>query len=213
MFMQERSGDKRKSEHLIDFLAKDWVCSNKYNNYAHNRRSLNISKNKILDVNGDKAQITIDYAAGIGIFLITVTFVFQFMYALFLPFQSGPDEVSLAADRIATVIVERMLTLDNAMTSNVIDERKLIYFNNIKLNQSNATVYLGTLRELGLLSDENVFDLNITVANITTPNNFIYKSGPQLPDTADIGQTKRLIYIVNPSTGYNATAYFSVRVW
>ncbi len=164
-------------------------------------------------MNGDKAQTTIDFLAGISIFLITVTFVFQFMYALFLPFQSGSDEVSLAADRVATVIVERMLTLDNALTSNVIDQRKLIYFNNTKLNQSNVTVYQDTLHELGLLSDENVFDLNITVSNITTPNNLTYRSGPQLPDTADIGQTKRLVIIVNPSTGYNMTAYFSVRVW
>lgn len=164
-------------------------------------------------MNGDKAQITIDFTVGIGIFLITVAFVFQFIYALFLPFNSGADEVSLAADRIATVIVERMLSLDNAMTSNVIDQRKLIYFNDTKLNYSNISVYQDTLRELGLLSDENVFDLNITVANITTPGNLTYRSGPQLPDNADIGQTKRLVFIVNPSTGYNVTAYFSVRVW
>ncbi|MCE8422775.1 MAG: hypothetical protein J5U17_10890 [Candidatus Methanoperedens sp.] len=164
-------------------------------------------------MNGDRGQMTIDYVAGVGIFLITVSFVFQFMYALFLPFQSGADEVSLAADRAASVIVERMLPLDNAMTSNVIDQRKLIYFNDTKLNGSNVPVYQDTLRELALFSDENVFDLNISVANITTPDKVTYRSGPELPDNADIGQTKRLVYIVNPSTGYNVTAYFSVRVW
>lgn len=164
-------------------------------------------------MNGDKGQITIDYVAGIGIFLITVTFVFQFMYVLFLPFQSGADEVSLASDRASTVLVERMLTLDNAPTSNVIDQRKLIYYNYTKLNYSNEAVYQDTLRELGLFGDETVFDMNITVANITTPDNLLYRGGPQLPDNQDIGQTKRLVYIINPSTDYNTTAYFSVRVW
>lgn len=165
------------------------------------------------NMKGDRAQMTLDFAAGMGIFLISVTFIFQFMNAFFLPFQSGADEVSLASDRVSTILVERMLTLDNAMTSNVIDQRKLIYFNNTKLNHSDEMAYKDTLRELGIFSDENVFDLNISVANIITPDSPFNMSGPVLPDNADIGQTKRLVYIVNPSTGYNITAYFSVRVW
>jgi hypothetical protein len=162
-------------------------------------------------VKSDSAQITIDYIAGIGIFLLSVVFVFQFMYGLFIPFQSGSDKVTLAADRAATVLVERMLIADKPGAMNAIDQGKLYYFNNAKLNYSSQTNYTNTLREIGLFSNQTVFDLNISVAY--TNGAIMSQSGPALPDNTDIGQTKRLVLIVNPSTGYNETAIFSVRVW
>lgn len=161
----------------------------------------------------DSAQVTIDYIAGIGIFLLSVVFVFQFMYGLFIPFQSGSDKASLAADRVSTVLVERLLHADSSGELNVINQSKLYYFNNIKLNYSNQTNYTNTLREIGLFSNQTVFDLNISVANLTYPNNPMNQSGPALPDNTDIGQTKRLVLIVNSATGYNETATILVRVW
>ncbi|MDP2767502.1 MAG: hypothetical protein Q8O41_08650 [Candidatus Methanoperedens sp.] len=167
----------------------------------------------------DSAQITIDYIAGIGIFLLSVVFVFQFVYGLFIPFQSGSDKATLAADRASTVLVEQMLHADTSGALNVIDQGKLYSFNNTKLNYSNQTNYTNTLREIGLFSNQTVFDLNIMVAypNGTVMNqsgpNFPLVSGPALPDNTDIGQTKRLVLIVNSSTGYNETAILSVRVW
>ncbi len=162
---------------------------------------------------GEGAQTTIDYIAGMGIFLLAVAFVFQFMYGLFIPFQSGSEEVTLAADRASTILVERMLVADRAGAMSVIDQSKLIYFNNTKLNVSNQTSYTSTLRELGLSSDKAVFDMNISVANLTYPDKPMNQSGPELPDNLDIGQTRRFILIVNTSTGYNETAIISVRVW
>lgn len=175
--------------------------------------SLNTIKNKIKDVKGEGAQITIDYVAGMSIFLLTVAFVFQFMYGLFAPFQSGSEEVTLAADRTSTILVERMLVADRAGAMSVIDQGKLIYFNNTKLNVSNQTSYTNTLRELGLFSKESVFDMNVSVANLTYPDKPMNQSGPELPDNLDVGQTRRFVLIVNTSTGYNETAIISVRVW
>ncbi|MCZ7381304.1 MAG: hypothetical protein O8C64_07010 [Candidatus Methanoperedens sp.] len=161
----------------------------------------------------DSAQVTIDYITGIGIFLLAVIFVFQFVYGLFLPFQSGSDKATLAADRAGTVLVERMLHADKASELNVIDQGKLYYFNNTRLNYSNQNNYNAALREIGLFSNESVFDMNVTVANLTYLNKPINQSGPALSETTDIGQTKRLVLIVNSSTGYNETAILSVRVW
>ncbi|MDO9098145.1 MAG: hypothetical protein Q7U60_08490 [Candidatus Methanoperedens sp.] len=173
--------------------------------------SLNTIEDEIEFVKSDSAQITIDYIAGIGIFLLSVFFVFQFMYGLFIPFQSGSDKVTLSADRAATVLVERMLVADKPGAMNAIDQGKLYYFNNARLNYSNQTNYTNTLREIGLFSNQTVFDLNITVAY--TNSTVMNQSGPALPDNTDVGQTKRLVLIVNSSTGYNETAIFSVRVW
>jgi hypothetical protein len=168
---------------------------------------------KPVDKNDNCAQITIDYIAGMGIFLIAVAFVFQFIYGLFLPFQSSSDEVTLAADRASIVIVERMLVPDRYENSNVIDEGKLAYLNNTKLNSKlNPQNYIDTLREVGLLSKETyTFDMNISVVKLdgTTRN----QSGPSIPEKANIGQTRRLVMIVNSSTGYNETVTLSVRVW
>lgn len=165
----------------------------------------------------DSAQVTIDYITGIGIFLLAVIFVFQFVYGLFVPFQSGSDKATLAADRAGTVLVERLLHADKASELNVIDQRKLYDFNNTRLNDSNKnnynSNYNAALREIGLFRNESFFDMNVTVANLTYLNKPMNQSGPALPETTDIGQTKRLILIVNSSTGYNETAILSVRVW
>lgn len=169
-------------------------------------------KKNIGCVKCDSAQISIDYIAGIGIFILAITFVFQFMFTIFAPFQSNSDEITLAADRASTIIVERLIKADRSGTLNVVDQGKLDQFNNSKLNYSNQTTYKNTLSEIGLISREMSYDLNMTVSY---PNNgtLLYKSGAALPTHTDIAQTKRFVLITNSSTGYNQTAYISVRVW
>ena len=166
---------------------------------------INFSKN-------DNAQLSIDYIAGIGIFLLSIFFVFQFIYGIFIPFQSSSDQVTLAADRAGTVLIERMLHADKSIDLNIIDQGKLYNFNT-RLNYSNQDNYTTALREIGLFSNESVFNINITVANLTYMNKPMNQSGPALSKTSDIGQIKRLVLIVNSSTGYNETAVISVRVW
>ena len=164
-------------------------------------------------VNGETGQITIDYIAGMGIFLLTVAFVFQFMYSLFLPFQSGSDDVTLAADRASTVLVERLLAADRLGGVNLIDEGKLYYLNNTRLNHMDATSYSDVLHEVGLLNGNVIYDLNISIAKFNNPNNPENQSGPPLPENLNLGQTSRMVMVVNSSTGYNETYIISVRVW
>ncbi|MFZ3384652.1 MAG: hypothetical protein WA144_12070 [Candidatus Methanoperedens sp.] len=161
----------------------------------------------------DNAQVNIDYIAGVGIFLMSVFFVFQFINSIFIPFQSSSDQVTLAADRAGTVLVERMLHADKSTELNVIDQGKLYYFNNTRFNYSNMANYNAALLEIGLSSSESSFNMNMTVAGLTDPDNPVNQSGPALPKTTDIGQIKRIVLIINPSTGYNETAILSVRVW
>ena len=155
----------------------------------------------------DCAQVTIDYIAGIGIFLLSVVFVFQFVYGLFIPFQSGSNEVTLAADRAGTVLVEQMLHAAGTTSMNVIDERKLSDFY-IELNNNETDA----LKKIGLFSDQMVFDLNVSVVNLTS-NSLINQSGQALPQNTDIGQAKRMVLIVNSTNGNQTYAFFSVRVW
>lgn len=186
--------------------------------------------------------MTIDYIAGIGIFLLSVVFVFQFVSGLFIPFQSGSDKAALAADRAATLLVEQMLHADTSGALNVIDQSKLYNFNNTQLNYSNKTSsfvpcagksmgsanYNNALCSLGLFIKQTFFDMNVTVAylngtvmnqSFTYPNGTVSDMGLPLvcgapvPENTDIAQTKRLVLIINSSSGYNQTAILSVRVW
>jgi hypothetical protein len=167
-----------------------------------------MSGNKINNVKGEGAQITIDYIAGMSIFLLAVAFVFQFMYGLFAPFQSGSDDVTLAADRASTILVERLLVADNIKAANVIDEKKLSnFFSELKNNETDA------LNDTGLFATKTVaFDLNVSVVNITS-NRLIIQGGRSLPENTDIGQTIRAVLIVNSTNGNQTYAILSVRVW
>jgi len=162
-------------------------------------------------VKNDYAQITIDYIAGMGIFLLAVFFVFQFVYGLFTPFQSSSNEITLAADRAAATLVEQLLRAGGSGELNVVDQGKLYYFINTRLNYFDEASYNSALLELGLFSNEAVFDLNVSVAY--TNGTLMNQNGPTPADNTDIGQTRRLVLLVNSSTGYNETAIISVKVW
>lgn len=164
-------------------------------------------------IQNNSAQMTIDYIAGMGIFLIGVAFVFQFIYGLFIPLQSNSEIVTLTADRASTILVERMLVPDRPQAPNVIDQGKLYYFNNTKLNsRSDPLEYNDTIHELGIASLETyTYDINISV--VTLDGTIKNQSGPDIPENINVGNTKRLVRIMNSSTGYNESAYILVRVW
>jgi len=164
-------------------------------------------------IRNNSAQMTIDYITGMGIFLIAVAFVFQFIYGLFIPLQSNSEIVTLTADRASTILVERMLVPDRPQATNVIDQGKLYYFNNTKLNsRSNPLEYNDTIHELGISSPETyTYDINISV--VTLDGTIKNQSGPDIPENINVGNTKRLVRIMNSSTGSNESAYIFVRVW
>jgi|SRR3972149_687079 len=168
-------------------------------------------------IGSERGQLAVDYIAGMSIFLLTTAFVFQFMYGLFAPFQSYSDEVTLAAEKSSTVLVERLLVADKSGSRSTVDEGKLNYFMNTRLNYSNRTEYDSALRDLGLLSNEIIFDVNVSVShtNSTLFNRSGIKNpnGPVLLENLETGTSKRFVLIVNSSTGYNETVYISVRVW
>lgn len=164
----------------------------------------------IQDMN-NSAQMTIDYVAGMGIFLLAVAFVFQFMYGLFTPFQSNSDEITLASDRASMILVDSLLAADGLRGSSVVNQSNLYYFNNTKFNQSNMTIYRNTLSELGLNSSEITYEMNFSVAGLD--GSIMNSSGLVIPENLGVGQTRRLVLIVNPSTGSKETAFISVKVW
>jgi hypothetical protein len=58
---------------------------------------------------GRRAQTTIDFAIGVGIFLIVVAFVIAFLPGVLQPFTDGGQEGSVTADRVASTLAGGML--------------------------------------------------------------------------------------------------------
>lgn len=70
-----------------------------------------------------RAQTTIDFAIGAGVFLVAIAFIIAFMPAMFSPYLDGTQEETVAADRMAGQLSkgvladpERPYLLDSACT-------------------------------------------------------------------------------------------------
>ena len=57
----------------------------------------------------NRAQTPLDFAIAMGIFLLTVTFVFTFIPSLTAPFVEGDQDKSVTADRVASHLAEGAL--------------------------------------------------------------------------------------------------------
>jgi len=69
-----------------------------------------------------RGQTTIDFAVGMGLFLVLVAFVFAFLPSLFAPFDSDSGASLVAADRSADRLVNDLLLTDPA-DPGVLDKR------------------------------------------------------------------------------------------
>lgn len=161
---------------------------------------------------GDRAQANLDYVIAITIFLMTVAYVFQFMTGLSATIQSHTDELMLASGSANTVLVDRLVAADRP---GLVDQEKLDIFINTKLNRSLLTSgkpnYELALDELGLSGGSTIFDVNVSVTYINGTT--IYRGGVAVPDETVLGQSRRLVQLVNYSTGYRETVFISMRVW
>jgi hypothetical protein len=57
----------------------------------------------------DRGQTTIDFAVGVGLFLLVVAFVVAFVPTMLEPFRGGAGAETVAADRVATDLSEGLL--------------------------------------------------------------------------------------------------------
>lgn len=152
----------------------------------------------------ESGQITIDYLVGITIFLLSLVFVFQYATGLFTPFGSSSDEVTMIADRVATIVVEDRISTGDFQTSNMVSSILMADF----LTQLD-TNYVSAQNSLGLNDTFFCYDLNVSIENSTE---VVLCAGRPLPQAGSIGQTKRIV-LVEDSSGNKQTAVMSFRVW
>lgn len=163
-------------------------------------------------------QVSLDYIAGIVIFMLAFMFLLQTLSTLFIPFQSNSDEIKSMSDRVALVLVESTDGLASSpMEPNIISITRARVLNNMMNDSSNYTYspnYDSVIKTLGLYSETTDFNLNVSLTFI---NNSVYMlngepvlyNGPIMPQDVNVAQTIRLVYI--EQTGDIAKLF--VRVW
>ncbi|WP_336021735.1 DUF7287 family protein [Halobellus salinisoli] len=158
-----------------------------------------------------RAQTTIDFAIGIGLFLLVVAFVVAFVPTIFAPFESaeGPQ----TADRIATSLSTDRLgepsdpyLLNEPCTTGLFDQ--LNGGDDAPLScQFNTSA--DTTAEL--FAFDGASDANVSIheldGGVATVNGTTLSAGPTLPETRSVTSAQRVVSIDG------GTYRLLVRVW
>lgn len=105
-----------------------------------------------------RGQTPLDFAVGMSVFLITVTFVFSFVPGMLGPFQSGPQEATVVADRVASQLVGTTLT--DGGSQYILDTGCTLAFFNDSLDDTGCGFDTDTAIADRMGTDQN---LNVTV--------------------------------------------------
>lgn len=152
-------------------------------------------------VSDTSGQTSLDFIAGIAIFITAFLFVFTFIPGMLTPFQSDSDALTMTADRVGISLVDNRLTVSST-AHNVITIGNL----NELRDKLNGPDYRATCESLGLNSTYRLYDLNITYTDM---NGNHVECGPSFPQNyTNLGQSKR---VVITDTGTIGTLY--VMVW
>ena len=178
----------------------------------------------------DDAQISLDFLIGITIFMLALLFVLTFIPKMFTPYQSNSDELTMAADKAAAVMVENILIDDQhidsssgtiVVTNSEYNPGLITYdkYDQLKDDLSADAVEVKKKLGLGYGKNDYLYDLEII---LSTPddstdslfNTPIYSDSPM--SGTNVGQSKRFVYIVKNDVGvpfYYYKAILTVRVW
>jgi hypothetical protein len=173
----------------------------------------------------NRAQITVDYIVGIGIFIAAFIFVYAFVPTIFTPFHSNSDELTMVADRVAATLVENIFAVNNSSTKlpGILDSKKIHDF-----ATSITADNMLERKRLGLNSNGNAnlaynLEIIIEMENESQPININYNEFPQ---ANNVGQSKRFVIIRRNVSDYypflnenfgdvypGRRAILTVRVW
>ena len=164
----------------------------------------------------NSGQLSLDYLIGITIFLLTFIFVFAFIPGMFSPFHSNSDEITMAADRAAAVLVENVLATGSAGNKQpcILDSATIAQFNTDLSNPSTST----QLRQSLGLNMSGTTQYNLEVVIEEQGKSAVVMNNGERPGTTNVGQSKRYALIRDQTaSGIDVypgrAAIVTVRVW
>lgn len=157
----------------------------------------------------DTGQTSLDFIAGMAIFLFTFMFVFSFIPDLLTPFASSSDELTMTADRVGITLVQNVLVDNGGNMSNVVNTTRLNKMMT-DLDPGSANYKL-TREKLGLSGTVRLYDINVTIETI---GGLKQSSGPAFPESAgNVGQSRRMAIVSPDGTETMNVTIITVRVW
>ncbi len=154
----------------------------------------------------NQGQLNIDYLAGIGIFLLTILFIFQSTYNLFIPYTTPSDEVGPMAEKTADAILKHLSEKKTTGGINVVKETNLTKFLG-ELGSGTGTEYQRWREKLGLVGDVYSYNFNVRIGT--------EEKGLPTPQVGNVGRSERVILLRNTdNSGTDGEiAVLTVRVW
>ncbi|MCG7849521.1 MAG: hypothetical protein MIO93_10145, partial [ANME-2 cluster archaeon] len=157
-------------------------------------------------------QISLDFIAGVVIFMLAFIFLFQTLTNMFVPFQTNSDEIKSVSDRVTRTMVESTKGLANSQSDvNVISIHRAEYINNLMDPSSYRTMQ----EDWGLYNGLNLYSINMSLYNtdgslyLNGTGGVVLNNGPQAPQHTNVAQTIRVVYVDVDDT----IAILHVRVW
>jgi len=183
------------------------------NKTTSKRRSDSTKKHKFFPFCDTHGQISLDFIAGVVIFMFAFIFIFQTLTNMFVPFQTNSDEIKSVSDRVTKTMVESTKGLANSQSDeNVISINRAEYINNLMDNPSS---YRTMQEDQGLYNGLNLYSINMSLYNtsgslyLNGTGGVVLNNGPQVPQSTNVAQTIRVVYVDVDDT----IAILHVRVW
>lgn len=116
-----------------------------------------------------RAQTTLDFAIGVAVFIVTVSFVLAFVPGMFQPFTGSSQENTVAGDRIATDLATSLLvesTHDDSLKAYVLNRTCTTAFFDTGTSPPSGCAYDGTTLA-GRVGIDSSQPLNVTIRRDT----------------------------------------------
>jgi hypothetical protein len=183
------------------------------NKTTSKHRSYCTKKCKVFPFVDTRGQISLDFIAGVVIFMVTFFFVFQTLSNMFIPFQTNSDEIKSVSDRVTKTMVENTRGLASSQSDvNIISLSRAEYMNNLLDNTSS---YRTMQEDFGLYSNSNIYNINMSLYStdgslyLNGTNGVVLNNGPLVPQRTNVAQTIRVVYV----DADDRIALLHVRVW
>ena len=146
-----------------------------------------------------RGQTTIDFATGIGLFVLVAAFVVAFVPGIFVPFDGGSDVG--AADRVAESLATDRLgdprtpyVLNATCTAGFFEQLR-----NDTFSAPSACRFDTTIRDPARLSGLDATDLNVTVerlrGGVVASGGTTLAAGPTPPTAGSVTTARRVVLL------------------
>ncbi|MFB6146822.1 MAG: hypothetical protein ABEJ08_03970 [Halobacteriaceae archaeon] len=145
-----------------------------------------------------RAQTTVDYTIGIGIFLVAVTFTFAFVPTIFTPFVGTGNEYPQTANRIADRLADDALAGSTTRPS-VLNETCTAGFFDADGSAPAGCAFEQDASDLNAaVGVAGVRSVNVTITtdgDLTTVDGTLLAAGPDVPPKANAVAASRIVLI------------------